>query len=199
MAYFVTIDYCILIGTTLISLFIGIYFVFKKKEKTSSEFLTGNQNMSVLPVVFSMLASDVSYNLIAFSMEVYTKGTQIFMTVAAEFVAIAIAAKIFLPIYLKVDGISVNQYLLSRFKSEKLVVITSLIMTISLIPELGVILFSPSLALGVATGMNAQSSILFTAAVVTLYTVFGGMNAIIYTDVVLFVLMMAGLFTVLIK
>ncbi|RWS09692.1 hypothetical protein B4U79_11790 [Dinothrombium tinctorium] len=72
-------------------------------------------------------------------------------------------------------------------------------MTLSRLASLGIVLFSPVLAFGVATGMTTTTCILLTGLIVTIYTSIGGLKAVIWTDVVQFSLMLAGLIAILVK
>ena len=57
---------------------------------------------------------------------------------------------------------------------------------------LGVVLYAPALVLQTATGVPLWASILFTGVIATLWTLKGGMVAVIYTDAVQSVAMIVG-------
>lgn len=49
------VDYIVVLGTLLGSLFIGVYFALK--TKTTEDMLVGGRNMGVLPVAISMMVT----------------------------------------------------------------------------------------------------------------------------------------------
>ncbi|RWS09689.1 sodium-dependent multivitamin transporter-like protein [Dinothrombium tinctorium] len=110
MAYFVLADYCVLLGLMFVSLLVGIFFAWKDKEKTNEEYLGAGRKMRVFPVAISLLASFLtSHMFIGWPVEIYSKGTQLAMAFIANFVSTFIAAEVFIPIYYKINAISVNK------------------------------------------------------------------------------------------
>ncbi|RWS17107.1 sodium-coupled monocarboxylate transporter 1-like protein 2 [Dinothrombium tinctorium] len=157
--------------------------------------MTGGKDFSVAPVVLSLMASYLTATtLIGWPVEIYTRGTQLFASLVAGFVSTYVAAEVFIPIYFKINAISINKYLEERFNSKTLVVTTSALMTLSWVS-----CFSPALAFGVSTGVSTTNCILLTAGVVTIYTTFGGLKAVIWTDVIQLILMIIGLIAIIIK
>lgn len=82
--------------------------------------------MSIWPVCLSIMASFLpSTTIIGFPSVVYATGTQFWVIVLPAMFAGIIAAEIFIPVYYKMNLISVNEYLHQRFKSHTLQVIAS--------------------------------------------------------------------------
>ena len=83
--------------------------------------------MATLPVCISILASFLpSTSFIGFPIVVYVTGTQFWVIVLPAMVAAVLACEIFIPVYYKMNLISVNQYLHKRFKSEKLQIMANI-------------------------------------------------------------------------
>jgi len=61
------------------------------------------------------------------------------------------------------------------------------------------VLFGPSLALGAVTKLSVTSSVILMGIICTFYTSIGGLKAVIWTDVIQFILMFAGIIAVVIK
>ena len=72
-------------------------------------------------------------------------------------------------------------------------------MIVATLLNMGVVLYGPALALGAVTGFTTTQSVFMMGAICTVYTSLGGLKAVIWTDVVQYVLMFAGLLVILIK
>ena len=116
---FSILDYLVFIGLLVVSSFIGVFFWFKsRKNATNEEFLTGSRQLGVFPVTMSLVASFMSTNtLLGQPAEVYQMGTQISMHVISLIVAVVVAAEVFLPLYCKIELLSVNEVSLLTLSS----------------------------------------------------------------------------------
>ncbi|CAG2166172.1 unnamed protein product [Oppiella nova] len=175
---FSIMDYLVFGLLLIISSLIGVYFWFKSLNNTSNdEFLTGKRQLSAFPVCMSLVASFMSTNtLLGLPAEVFLSGTQISAQIISFIIAIVLSAEIFMPIYYRLDILSVNQ-----------------------IPYVAVVLYGPALALSSVTPLSISSSILMVGAICTFYTSIGGIKAVIWTDVLQFILMILGVLMVIIQ
>jgi len=64
---------------------------------------------------------------------------------------------------------------------------------------MGVVLYSPAVAVKAVTGMSTAASIVMIGFICILYTTFGGLKAVVWTDVFQYSIMVIGLFAVIIK
>lgn len=83
--------------------------------------------MSTLPVCISIMASFLpSTSFIGFPTVIYVQGTQFWIVVIPGIIAAIIACEVFIPIYYNMNLVSVNEYLLKRFKSKTLQVVANI-------------------------------------------------------------------------
>ena len=108
---FSIVDYLVFIGLLVVSSFIGVFFWWKSRNNASnSEFLTGNRQLGAFPVTLSLVASFMSTNtILGTPAEVYQVGTQFVMQVFTIVIAVVLAAEVFMPIYYKLEVISVHE------------------------------------------------------------------------------------------
>ena len=113
-------DYTVFTLFLLCSALIGVYFGWKsRKNKSNKEFLTGNRNLPIFPVVMSLAASFMSTNtILGVPAEVYTLGTQFYVSMACFFVAVILSSEVFMPVFYQLNMTSINEYLYLRFKSQ---------------------------------------------------------------------------------
>jgi len=61
---FGVVDYIIFVGVVVMSILIGIYYAFVKKQQTNEDLLVGGRNMQVVPIALSLLATYMSAILV---------------------------------------------------------------------------------------------------------------------------------------
>ncbi|XP_077564131.1 sodium-coupled monocarboxylate transporter 2-like [Haemaphysalis longicornis] len=194
-------DYCVLVVVLGLSSFIGVYFAWKDRRCTNNkEFLVGNRQLQLFPVTMSMMASFLSaITILGIPSEIFIHGSQYMVNFVGLIIAIFLATTLFLPVFYEMDMISANEYLEIRFKSAALRKVLCALTVISTCFFMGVVLYGPSLALGSVTGLPMWLSILLNGAVCAFYTTIGGIKAVVWTDVVQMLLMVAGFLIVAIK
>ena len=96
-----------------------------------------------------------------------------------------------IPIYRKHKIVSVYDYLEKRF-NYAVRGYGSLVFIFSQFARLGVVLYLPALTLSAVTGINIYLAVLTMGIVCVIYTVMGGIEAVIWTDVVQTVIIVLG-------
>jgi solute:Na+ symporter, SSS family len=96
------------------------------------------------------------------------------------------------PLIRKLGLTSVYHYLEMRFHPSIRVLSSALSILFQLGGRMSIVLFLPALAISGATGANITWCIILMGAVTTVYTVLGGMRAVIWTDVIQVIVMFGG-------
>ncbi|CAF3688889.1 unnamed protein product [Rotaria sp. Silwood1] len=166
------IDYGVLALLLIISGAIGIYQgCLRSKKVSTQEFLVGDGRMKILPTAMSLLASLTSAaSLLGMPVEVYYYGTMFIYCIFSWFISTYITMKFFIPKYHYIGNASIYAVL-----------------------YMAVIIYGPSLALSQVTGLNIWVAVGSCGLVCTVYTSFGGIKAVIWTDVIQAVVMFIGL------
>ncbi|CAG9823598.1 unnamed protein product [Phaedon cochleariae] len=192
-------DYVVLALVLATSSAIGIYYRFTGgKQKTMKEYLLADQNMSITPVAFSLMASFMSaVTLLGVSSENYTYGIQFIVINFSYGLFTPVAAYLYLPVFFKLQATSAYEYLERRFgKVARLA--ASLCYTLQMTLYMGIVLYAPALALEALTGISQVAAILSVGLVCTFYSSIGGMKAVLMTDVFQSLLMFAAVFSIII-
>ncbi|XP_064468937.1 sodium-coupled monocarboxylate transporter 2-like [Ornithodoros turicata] len=194
-------DYAVLVALLGASALIGIFFAWKDRRNADSRlFLVGNRQLQLIPVTLSMMSNFLSsITILGIPAETFVHGAQFTVSTFAVAVAIFLAAEVVLPVFYKMDMISVNQYLQQRFQSVLLRKVASCLVIIQMCFFQGVVLYGPSLALGSVTGLPVWLSIVLNGTVCAFYTTIGGIKAVVWTDVLQMVLMISGFLLVIVK
>lgn len=153
-----------------------------KKFRTMSEYLLGSRNLSTFPVAMSLVASYISgVTILGTPSEIYNYGTQYYLIIVSIiFMGVAVA-KLYLPVFsaLRVD--SSYEYLEKRFNSH----IRSLASFMFIMDEvffLPIILYVPAIAFKQVTGVNIHIISSIVCVICVLYTLVGGIKAVVHTD-----------------
>ncbi|XP_050394459.1 sodium-coupled monocarboxylate transporter 2 [Patella vulgata] len=193
-------DYVIFAAILVISAGIGFYFAFKdRKKKNIHEFLLAGRNMSPYPVALSLLASFMSaITLLGTPAEMYNYTTMYWWIGLSYLFVVAAAAHIFIPIFYRMQVTSAYEYLERRF-SKGVRTAGSMTFAFQMVLYMAIVLYAPSLALNAVTGFTLWGSVISVGIVCTIYTTFGGMKAVLWTDTFQVVMMITGLLAVLIR
>ncbi|XP_055876018.1 sodium-coupled monocarboxylate transporter 2-like [Biomphalaria glabrata] len=194
------LDYVIFAGILLVSAGIGLYHAIKdRKNKSLDNFLLAGRNMNPFPVALSLLASFMSaITLLGTPAEMYNYSTMYLWIGVGYFFVIAGAAHIYIPIFYNLGVTSAYEYLEKRF-SRGVRTAASMTFVLQMTLYMAIVLYAPSLALNAVTGFTLWGSVISVGIVCTLYTAFGGMKAVLWTDSFQVIMMVASLLAILIK
>lgn len=190
MSHFSILDYGIFSAYLVAGVLIGLYF--SKGQKDIKSYFLAGQSMGFVMVGVSVLAalfSGISY--LAVPSEVYTYGLAYFLVVLSFFIATPVAIVIFLPFFYRSKFYTAYQYLEERF-SAQVRTLASALFIVRVLIWLALATYAPALAIEQVTGLPIAWSILCTGTFTIFYTTLGGMKAVIWMDVLQFVVLVGG-------
>ena len=175
------------IDIAIILIYFGVIVYIGKragaKSITQDDYFTGGRSLTWFPIGVSIIATWTSAAaFISAPGWVYQDGLRAFIIVINIPLVMLICSGIFIPFVYNLKIISVYQYLESRFGGiARTFVAVGFLFTSTML--IGVMVLVPSLVLNALTGLSnlAISSTILVLAVV--YTVMGGIKAVIWTDV----------------
>ncbi|KAK5642194.1 hypothetical protein RI129_008361 [Pyrocoelia pectoralis] len=198
MARFEWYDYATFSIMVIVSVAIGIYFGFGKKQNNKEEYLLGGKSMSVIPVTVSLITSTVSgITLMAYPADVYKYGSNLLFLCIMLPINGFIYSYIFLPVYLKAEVTSLYEYLEKRFSSSCRT-LASLLFIILMFLHGSVVIYVPSLAFKQATGIDVAVVAPVICILCIFYTTIGGIKAVIWTDTFQFFSTISSTITIII-
>ncbi|XP_034431378.1 sodium-dependent multivitamin transporter-like [Hippoglossus hippoglossus] len=197
--HFTVVDYVVFAVLLAASMGIGLYYALSGgRQRTTQEFLMADRNMHCLPVSLSLIASFQSaVAIIGVPAEIYTHGTQYWFIGCAYILGLLIPAQVYIPVFYRLRLFSTYQYLEMRF-SKTVRICGTLTFICQMVIYMGVCVYTPAFALNAVTGFELWGTVLATGLVCTLYTMMGGLKAVIWTDVFQTVVMFAGQLAVII-
>ncbi|XP_071963065.1 putative sodium-dependent multivitamin transporter [Antedon mediterranea] len=186
--YLGVLDYVILAFVVLIAAVTGIYHGFAKGgQTTTEEFLVADRSMFSLPIAMTLLASFISpITILGKPAEIYTYGGQYFVFIICHLLLFPAIAFIFIPVFHGLRITSAYEYLKLRF-GLPLQICGAGIFMLQTSFYMAIVLYSPALAIEFVTSFGLWKTVMIGGIVCTFYTSLGGMKAVIWTDVIMFV------------
>ena len=174
---------------------VGVGALFYKGQKSTKDFFLAGRSMSWLPVGLSVVAtlfSAISYMAIPSSIQQF--GLILTAGSLMVFLCIPVVNRVFMPFYSRMKLYSAYEYLEHRF-DVRVRCMASGIFILWRVVWMSVAVYAPSLALWAATGGKVPliPTIVVLGLFATGYTVLGGMRAVIWTDVIQFVVLFGGM------
>ncbi|VGO16212.1 Sodium/glucose cotransporter [Pontiella desulfatans] len=170
---------------------IGIYFA--RKQNNSDEFALGNRNVKWWAAGVSMFATGASsISFMAIPAQVFRSNLVWFTPVIFIIPLTLLQAYIIYPLLRRLNLTSTYEYLEHRFHPSLRYVASAQMIIFQLIGRMSVVMLLPSLAISAVTGLPVLTSVLVMGVLTTIYTAFGGFEAVIWTDFSQGVLMLVG-------
>lgn len=196
---FTALDLTIFIGYCLLIILLG-YIVSREKKghiKDSNDYFLASKALPWWAVGASLIASNISAEqFIGMSGSGFALGLAISTYEWMAAATLIIVAIFFLPVYLK-EGIStMPQFLLKRYDSRVRTVMAIFWLLVYVFVNLTSVLYLGALSLDTILGIPLGYGIAGLAVFAMLYSIYGGLKAVAWTDVVqVFFLVVGGLAT----
>ncbi|MBW6480967.1 MAG: sodium:solute symporter, partial [Bacteroidales bacterium] len=165
---------------------------FYRKNKTSSAFTLGNNTLPGWVITLSILATFVSsISYLALPGQAFLTDWNPFVFSLSLPLASIIAVKFFVPLYRSVNSPSAYTYLERRF-GPWAKTYASVMYLLTQLMRAGTILFLMALPLNVLLGWNITTIIIITGVSVMIYSLLGGIQAVVWTDAIQAIILILG-------
>lgn len=170
---------------------VGIGYVCAKRNRNTNDFFRGGQRIPWWAAGLSIFATMLSsITFMAIPATGYTVGWNFFL--ANSYILITpIVIFVYLPFYRQLNVTSAYEYLERRFNPATRLAGSVLFMVYQC-GRIAVVLYLPALALATVSDFNIQTCILVMGVLCIIYTMEGGIEAVVWTDVVQSFLLMGG-------
>ena len=190
MPEFGTLNWGILIAYILGNLALG-YFLGKRVE-TAEDYYLGRRTTPWWAIGISVVATYVSaLSFLGGPAWSYTDGMSVLMIHMNYPLVIVIVMTLFLPFFYNSGVASIYEYQERRFGSKSRSVISAIFL-VSQSFSAAAILYATSLVLEFITGIDVVYAILIVTVIALIYTMMGGITAVIWTDVIQAVILFVG-------
>lgn len=190
--HFNLIDITIVIFYLFFMIILGLKL--GKTNKSSDDYFLAGRSMPFFPIGLSVIATMVSAaTFIGGPGGSYQDGLKYFMINSNLPLVLFIASAIFLPFLYNLKVTSCYEYLHKRF-GQKIRVICAVAFLLTSIVLVGTMIYGPSMVLQALTGWDMKIIIPIIIAISIMYTLVGGIRAVIWTDFVQMIVLWFGLF-----
>ena len=185
------LDYSIIIVYFIVSILIGYVL-----EKSQQKFQT--RSLSWLPIALSIIASQISaVTFIGAPGWAYVDGLSMLVFNLTIPLGLWCSGNFLLPYFYKKNYVSVYEFLTERF-GQNITKLISVAFIFKSIVVAGVVIYAPALIIKELTGISQYISILILSTIAILYTYYGGIKAVIWTDVFQMVVLWGAIIGILV-
>jgi len=175
-------DYSIVLAQLVLVIFVGLYF--GREEKSTRDFFLGGRKIPWWAACLAFIATEISaVTLIAVPAIAYMENWEYAQFFIGSFLARVVIAFLFIPAFYHYNCTTIYEFLRHRFGAETQIA-GSILFFITRLLASGVRLMAACLAVSVLIGWPILPTILFFAIISTLYITWGGIKAVVWTNVV---------------
>ncbi len=192
---FSTVDFVILAIYALVILAVGLWVSRNKKGhlKTTEDYFLASKSLTWWAIGASLIASNISAEqFIGMSGSGYAIGLAIASYEWMAAIALIIVGIFFLPIFLKEKIYTMPQFLERRYDKRVRTILAVFWIFVYVFVNLTSVLYLGALALETITGIPLMYGILGLALFAAAYSLYGGLSAVAWTDVIQVTLLVLG-------
>jgi solute:Na+ symporter, SSS family len=186
------LDVCIIVLYILAILFIGIYST-RKTKVTGQVFFLAGRSLPWGVVGAALFASNIStIHLIGLTASGYNEGLVWGNFEWMAVFTLILLSLVFAPFYFRSRISTLPEFLERRYNSASRSLLAFMAILAALFIHIGMSLYAGAVVFHQFLGLSVLSSILIVAAAVSIYTVFGGLRAVVMTETVNTVVLLIG-------
>jgi len=190
------VDYAILVGYLVMLLGLGYLF---KEQKTKQDYFLGGRSMGTFPLTLSTMATQLSaISFISAPAFVGLRPDGGMVWLSYEFavpLAMLLLMVYVLPALYRSGVVSIYDYLERRFDLSTRMLI-SFVFQLSRSFGTGITIYATAIILNSVMGIDFWASITIIGVITIIYSLQGGMKAVVYSDTIQMILIFLGVLTI---
>ncbi|XP_019899737.2 sodium/glucose cotransporter 2 isoform X1 [Esox lucius] len=189
-------DIAVIICYFILVIGVGIWSMFRTNRGTVGGYFLAGQTMTWWPVGASLFASNIgSGHFVGLAGTGAARGIAVGGFEWNALFIVLLLGWLFVPVYLTAGVITMPQYLKKRFGGTRISLYLSVIsLFLYIFTKISVDMFSGAVFIQQALGWNIYVAVIALLSITALYTVTGGLAALMYTDTVQTFVIIAGAF-----
>uniref|UniRef100_A0A673WD49 Sodium/glucose cotransporter 1 n=1 Tax=Salmo trutta TaxID=8032 RepID=A0A673WD49_SALTR len=166
------------------------------RQSTVGGFFLAGRSMVWWPIGASLFASNIgSGHFVGIAGTAAAAGIAIGGFEWNALVVVIILGWLFVPIYIKAGVVTMPEYLKKRFGGQRIRIYLSVLsLFLYVFTKISADMFSGAIFINQALGLNIYLAVVLLLSITALYTVTGGLAAVIYTDTLQTIIMVVGSF-----
>ncbi|MDR2914314.1 MAG: sodium/solute symporter [Tannerella sp.] len=169
-----------------------IGYFFSKRQKNTDDYFKGGGRLPWWAVGLSIFGTSLSaITFMAIPAKAYATDWSYMLFNAGIIMVVPIILFLFIPFYRRLNVTTAYEYLEQRF-NPMIRVICSVAFILFQIGRMGIVMFLPAIALNVVTGFDIFLCIGLMGILSLIYTMIGGIEAVVWTDALQVVVLLGG-------
>ncbi|XP_077996273.1 sodium/glucose cotransporter 4-like [Glandiceps talaboti] len=195
-----TWDVVVIIVYFVFVLAVGLWATWKAARGSMEGYFLAGKSMVWWPVGASLFASNIgSEHFIGLAGTGAASGLAVGSFEFNAMFILLLLGWVFLPVYMAAGVFTMPEYLRRRFGGQRVrVYLAALALILSIFTKISVNMFAGALFINQALGWNLYLAIVVILLITALYTVLGGLSAVIYTDAAQTLIMIVGAFILMV-
>ena len=192
---FSSLDYLVFALYVVILIASGLFISRNKKdhEKNTEDYFLAGKRLVWWAVGASSIAANISAEqLIGMSGSGYVMGLAIASYEFASAIILIFIGKYFLPIYIEKDIYTMPQFLMLRYDNRVKSGLAVFWIIVYVLVNLTSILYMGALAMQIILGIQLSTGIMILVGIAAVYSLYGGLMAVAWTDIIQVVLLVLG-------
>ncbi|CAN9504928.1 unnamed protein product [Ophioblennius macclurei] len=189
-------DISVIVIYFVVVLGVGVWAMVRTNRSTVGGFFLAGRSMVWWPIGASLFASNIgSGHFVGVAGTGAAAGIAIGGFEWNALICVVILGWIFVPIYIKAGVVTMPEYLKKRFGGQRIRIYLSLLsLVLYVLTKISADMFSGAIFINQALGLNIYLAVISLLLITALYTVTGGLAAVIYTDTLQTIIMIIGSF-----
>ncbi|XP_031133983.1 sodium/glucose cotransporter 1 [Sander lucioperca] len=189
-------DISVIVIYFLVVLAVGVWAMVRTNRATVGGFFLAGRSMVWWPIGASLFASNIgSGHFVGIAGTAAASGIAIGGFEWNALIVVVILAWLFVPIYIKAGVVTMPEYLKKRFGGQRIRIYLSVLsLFLYVFTKISADMFSGAIFINQALGLNIYLAVVMLLLITALYTVTGGLAAVIYTDTLQTIIMVVGSF-----
>ncbi|XP_062577224.1 sodium/glucose cotransporter 4-like [Saccostrea cucullata] len=175
---------------------VGLWTVFRGNRGSVNSYFLAGRSLTWFPVGASLFSSNIgSEHFVGLAGTGAAAGIAMISYEWASMPLVLLLAWLFLPVYISAGVYTLPEYMEKRFGGHRIrIYLSVLALILYIVTKLAVSIFAGALFIQLALGWNMYVSIVALLVTTGIYTILGGLKAVIYTDTLQTVVMTLGSF-----
>ncbi|KAK9532657.1 hypothetical protein VZT92_010031 [Zoarces viviparus] len=189
-------DISVIVIYFLVVLAVGVWAMIRTNRSTVGGFFLAGRNMVWWPIGASLFASNIgSGHFVGIAGTAAAGGLAIGGFEWNALIVVVILGWLFVPIYIKAGVVTMPEYLKKRFGGQRIRIYLSVLsLFLYVFTKISADMFSGAIFINQALGLNIYLAVIMLLSITAIYTVTGGLAAVIYTDTLQTIIMVVGSF-----
>ncbi|XP_037607908.1 sodium/glucose cotransporter 1 [Sebastes umbrosus] len=189
-------DISVIVIYFVVVLAVGVWAMVRTNRSTVGGFFLAGRSMVWWPIGASLFASNIgSGHFVGIAGTAAAAGIAIGGFEWNALIVVVILGWLFVPIYIKAGVVTMPEYLKKRFGGQRIRIYLSVLsLLLYVFTKISADMFSGAIFINQALGLNIYLAVVMLLLITALYTVTGGLAAVIYTDTLQTIIMVVGSF-----